>query len=276
MKKIVLIAAVAFMTFTKLASANGETLLINRQTNPFYYQNCQSSSEVRHHRKHFHRHRHRGPTGPTGPTGPAGRIGLRGPSGIGLPGATGAAGPTGATGATGATGSSVTILGSFYADLASQLGTLQTIALPSGTVPFTAPVNFSGTNANIGVTLAGTGQSIIVPTDGLYTINWNVASSIVGVSSWVTFHFDLQKNGTTLLTPSPQAQCSASIIGDTNAQFVHGIPNITAASSIIVPLSASDSISLLLTIDGSEGNVLGDGVEIQSAQISAIYEGTPP
>lgn len=152
--------------------------------------------------------------------------------------------------------------GSYYADSTSQ-NPLQTLLI-STEPPVTAPVHFSGTNVNHhGVSLSPDGNSITVPKKGIYKIEWNTSLAYVQ-SSDVFYHFDLQKNGTTLLHPIPQ------VIGQTGNGILAS-PTTSAAASVLVPLHCGDTISLLLTIDGSEGNNPGDGVQINSAQISATW-----
>ena len=211
--------------------------IFNQRAKQFSSSSCKSKK----HKNRHHRHR-KGPTGPTG--------------------ATGSTGPTGPTGPFGP-------LGSYYVDASSQ-NIPQTIVLPSPT----GTVQFSGTNANNGVTLSLSGDSIIIPVDGTYTIDWNIAvSKTLTQSMWIDFHLDLQKNGTTLLNPSPQAQCFLANRGPfPNPDLsLYGTPYISAAAAVTVSLSATDEISLLLTIDGAEGSLTGDGVQINSAQISATW-----
>ncbi|MBS0654607.1 MAG: hypothetical protein JSR46_02420 [Verrucomicrobia bacterium] len=157
------------------------------------------------------------------------------------------------------------VSGSYYADPSSEYAP-QTIVL-TGAPPLTAAVQFSGINVDHGVTLSLPGTSIVVPKKGLYKIEWN-ASLFFVQSPDVFYHFDLQKNGTTLLHPSPQV---SGQVGD----GAFATPSNSAAASVIVPLSCDDEISLLLTIDGSEGDNVGDGVQITSAQISATWISSP-
>jgi len=260
MKNIAVITTTfALMSYTDIAAANEENLLNCQQVNSLNQPDFPNYTASRRHHHHHH-HDSEGPRGPTGPRGPAGPRG-----------------PTGATG-TGGSGSSG-VLGSYYADTISQSGSLQSVVLPTnGSQPFTGAVHFSGVNVNSGVTLALSGNSIVVPTDGNYAIDWNAALLFVQgdsnpPSGWVDFHFDLQKNGIVILSPSPQATGSLS---STSAVINAHSLYTTAAASVIVPLSANDEISLLLTIDGSEGNIAGDGVQIQSAQISATYNAPAP
>lgn len=152
--------------------------------------------------------------------------------------------------------------GSYYVDSSSQ-NPLQQILILNQDPPITAPVHFSGTNVNAGVTLSADGNSIIVHKKGYYKIEWNATLSLVAAFG-LNYHFNLQKNGTTLLNPIPQVDGQIHI-------FASGTPYTSAAASVIVPLAAGDEISLLLTVDGSEGNFLGDGVQIESAQISGHF-----
>jgi hypothetical protein len=224
MKKTALIAAIAMMALTSLLSG----INIDKPLFPIQEKNVDQLQKSK-----CKKHRHCRPCKKC----PAGANGING--------ANGATGPTGTTGPLGP-------LGSFYSDSSSQTP-LQTIVTAEG-APVTAPVFFSGTNVNNGVSLSLAGNNIVVPVDGNYSIDWNAVVSLLGNSGFILF--DLQKNGATLLNPSPQAEI----------QLVHS--PVTAAASVIVPLLANDEISLLLTIDGFEG---GSGVQIDSAQISATW-----
>lgn len=154
--------------------------------------------------------------------------------------------------------------GSYYVDITSQ-NPLQQIVLPSLDQNLTEAVHFSGTNMNGGVSLSSDGNSIIVPKKGLYKIEWNASLSLVQ-NAVIDYHFSLLKNGTTLLHPDPQVE------GIIWSNFSDTVPSFSsAAASVIVPLCPNDEISLLLTIDGSEGLDQIVGVQIDSAQISAHF-----
>lgn len=154
------------------------------------------------------------------------------------------------------------VSGSYYVDSSSQ-DPLQQIVIQNDSPPQTEPVHFSGKNVECGVTLTCTGNRIVVPKKGIYKIEWNASLSAVN-SNYVSYHFDLQKNGVHLLHPIPQVNGN---VGTGS----YSTPTNSDAASVVVPLWCNDEISLLLTVDGSEGNQSGDGVQVDSAQISATW-----
>lgn len=151
------------------------------------------------------------------------------------------------------------VAGSFFADKCLQHCPQK--VFQSGQSCFTAIVHFPGTNVENGVTLCPSGDAIVVPKKGIYKIEWNASLSPIDTNN-IYYHFDLQKNGASLLHPTPQV--NGQVGYDTYAGNTE-----SAAASVIVPLCSNDEITLLLTVDGSEGGI--GGVQIDSAQISATW-----
>lgn len=118
-----------------------------------------------------------GPQGPVGPQGPQGPQGIMGPQGP--RGATGATGATGTTGATGPQG----IQG---------IANARYVESTDGTVEAGANIPFTITVATTGTDITYEGNTVTVPTAGVYMVSYGAT----GTSAGTTFGVTLYMNGT--------------------------------------------------------------------------------
>ena len=252
MKNIALIATVSLGMFS--ASVSGQEIsqsLFNQEGK----EKELISAKRGHHKKYSHKHC----KCPRGPTGPNGR------------------GSTGATGPTGPTGTRASAFGSFYYDQSSApTGTYpQQITIPNGTnTSATGALFFYGIDSSEEVVLSGPNNSVVVPADGKYQVQWNATVSPVGAfdgSVSLQYLFDIQKTShstSTILNPTPQQQAHLSAADLSNDYSL--IKYLNFGSSLVVPLLANDEISLLFTLNGVGNNIGSEGAAITQAQISVI------
>ena len=176
--------------------------------------------------------------------------------------------------------------GSFYASSPGGTGAAQTI-LMTEPAPTTAVIQFPGTNSYEKVFSLNSGEAFTVLNDGNYEISWNLTAdgTSIGtpVGANIQFSLDLIVNDNPL-NSIPQTTCITTPMPYSDPTPYY--PSfVSAAGSTIIPLSANDKISLLLTVDGdfnifinnggsvwganrSLTPIIGSGVNINSAAIS--------
>jgi len=166
-----------------------------------------------------------GPTGPTGNTGDPGPLGLIGATGqtgaTGATGETGVTGPTGDTGAVGAAGPALTSFLSAYT-LSSATGATLTIG-STGAFPFYSVSDQFGFTFPPGPT----SDTITIPADGTYFINYGLSGEGGGTSAAEAFALSL--NG----TPLPDTAVGTQI------------PSSMLSNSVILGLTGGSTLSLV-------------------------------